>query len=327
MKSDYNQKGDGYFAEARPDIQQFIRNDIETLLDVGCGAGEMASQLKNKNRIKDVWGIELVESAGRKAEQVLDKVIISPVEKAIDQLPNNYFDTIIFADVLEHLIEPQEVLSKILSKLKEGGEIIASIPNIRHWSIIKMLLEGNWQYAQYGLLDRTHLRFFTKNSINELFASAGFSAEFLGSSKVAQIEVSDQIIDNLIQNGINAQTLQAEINDFQYFVRGKKNGKAVQISILNEKALVIPIEIISNDLIKKVTSLSNEAKKNLKIIFLYEVKNEVVDFIINLEKNDNSVQAVLRENFKHEKYIEVFEIKNENFDKDELELKLTQIRQ
>ena len=303
MKSDYNSKSEEYYSLARPEIQQFIQPNINALLDVGCGSGQMASELKLNKNINEVWGIELVETAGLKAKEKLDRVIISPVENAIDELPNNYFDAIIFADVLEHLIEPEEILRKIKSKLKSEGQIIASIPNVRHWSIIKQLLEGDWRYEEYGLLDRTHLRFFTKKTIIEMFSNAGLKADILGSSFVEKVELSDELIEKLFKNGINAQTLKSEINDFQYFVRGAKNLKAIFISV----------DLVSSDLMNKLMSLPNDLKKNLIFNFVYETESEVVDFLKNLSLSNNSIETIKKENILITNYDVAIEILDANF--------------
>ena len=93
---------------------------------VGCANGKMASELRERNNA-EVWGIEIVEKAAAKAKEKLDKVLIGSVEKQIIKLPEKYFDTIIFADVLEHLVHPEKVLKEIKSKLKNDGEIVVKI--------------------------------------------------------------------------------------------------------------------------------------------------------------------------------------------------------
>ncbi len=122
----------------------------------------------------EVWGIELVGEVAEKATQRLDKVINRTVEDAIPLLPDRHFDAIILADVLEHLQDPFFVLEHIKEKLADKGEIVASIPNVRHWSVLKGLLEGRWDYQEAGILDRTHLRFFTRTQRLQLFNDAGF---------------------------------------------------------------------------------------------------------------------------------------------------------
>lgn len=103
-------------------------------------------------------------------------VYVGSVENAIVALAGNVFDCIVFNDILEHLLAPWDVLRDVAAMLlSDGGAIVASIPNIRHYSVIKSLwLEGDWRYEEAGILDRTHLRFFTRKTIGELFRNAGY---------------------------------------------------------------------------------------------------------------------------------------------------------
>lgn len=315
MKSDYNTKSDGYFAMERPDIVRFVKSNQNAVLDVGCGAGKMAYQLKQSKNVNEVWGIELVESAGKKAEQLLDKVIISPVENAIDQLPDKYFDTIIFADVLEHLIEPLEVLIKMKQKLKPNGEIITSIPNIRHWSIIKQLLEGDWNYEEFGLLDRTHLRFFTKKTALQLFKDAGYFPTLLAAKQLdSKIDISDTIINKLIEFRINAQTLQEEANDFQYIISGK----------LQKNAVIVDVPILNKNITDKLMQLSESAKQNLEIFLLYDEFNETVNSLIDMASSSKYLHVIKNNELQISLFDRIIKVEADDFALNELENYITQ---
>ncbi|MAM29277.1 MAG: methyltransferase [Flavobacteriaceae bacterium] len=146
-----------------------------TVLDVGCSNGQFGAAVKQKSGA-EVWGIEPFESFGKYALDKLDKVFIDTVEGAIDKLPDNYFDVIYFNDVLEHLLDPYTVLAKMKSKLKHDGLVISSIPNIRYFrTFFKLLFKGEWEYQDEGILDRTHVRFFTKKSILNMYKNAGYA--------------------------------------------------------------------------------------------------------------------------------------------------------
>src|SRR5690606_30962334 len=128
------------------------------VLEVGCGRGTFAKQIKDYNNA-EVWGIELVESEANLAETILDKVFIGKCEDIIKNLPNEYFNAIYFNDVLEHLVDPYWVLSEIKQKLTTNGLIISSIPNIRNFRVIKKLVvNGDFEYTDKGIMDRTHMR-------------------------------------------------------------------------------------------------------------------------------------------------------------------------
>ncbi len=211
-------KFDQYYENARPEIQGVVGNIAKKILDIGCGTGSMAYQLKINNSA-EVWGIEPVESAANKAREVLDRVFHSPVETALDKLPDFYFDSIIFADVLEHLVDPYTVLSKIKYKLAPDGFVVVSLPNVRHWSVIRDLLAGNWNYAEYGILDNTHLRFFTRKTVNELFVNAGFQIEDFLTNILDMGEFPAGLVNLLMSNGIDATTLEEESKHFQYILK------------------------------------------------------------------------------------------------------------
>lgn len=116
--------------------------------------------------------------AGNKAKEILDKVLVGNVVDVIGDITDNYFDCIIFNDVLEHLADPYNVLSEMKKKLSMGGAIVASIPNVRYFhNLRKLIFNKQWRYKDQGILDKTHLRFFTKKSIIDMFESLGFTIE------------------------------------------------------------------------------------------------------------------------------------------------------
>ena len=171
---DYNNKSETYYKNSRPEMLSSFPSDAKTVLDVGCGEGDFAMSIKKLFKT-ETWGIEYMTEAGTIAKNKLDNVLIGPCENFIDELPDNYFDVIYFNDVLEHLVDPYEVLKKIKSKLSKNGVIISSIPNIRYHSAIKMLLfKKDWKYEKSGVMDKTHLRFFTKKSIRRMYEDLGF---------------------------------------------------------------------------------------------------------------------------------------------------------
>lgn len=145
-----------------------------TILDVGCGSGAFGYLLKERTGAQ-VWGIEYMKKEALKAEAVLDKVFAGPCEEFLEELPEFFFDVIFFNDVLEHLVDPYFVLEKIKSKLAEGGVVVSSIPNVRYYkTFFKILFKKDWQYEDQGIMDRTHLRFFTGKSIKRMYEETGY---------------------------------------------------------------------------------------------------------------------------------------------------------
>jgi len=173
---DYETKAGEYFAEARPEMLPFVPANCRRLLDVGCGAGGFGASLKQTRQI-EVWGVELVSSVAAKAATKLDRVITGLFEPET-KLPDGAFDCIVFNDVLEHMIAPEQALRYATTLLTPDGAVLASIPNVRHLPVLWQLgFQGRWEYGDCGLLDKTHLRFFTKSSILKMFKDEGYAVE------------------------------------------------------------------------------------------------------------------------------------------------------
>lgn len=174
MSSDLDNKPAIYYQGIREEVLRFIPEDAGTVLEVGCGGGNFGYRLKQRGA-REVWGVEIVESAGQKARKLLDKVLIGDVAALIDQLPEVYFDFIVFNDVLEHMVDPYDVLKRIKSKISPNGVVVSSIPNIRYyWTFRELLVYGEWEYEESGILDSTHLRFFTAKSILKMYDRLGY---------------------------------------------------------------------------------------------------------------------------------------------------------
>ena len=163
-----------YFANERSELLQFIPTDIKMVLDVGCGTGMFGKRLKEKFNCA-VWGVEKDEFAATEAFNNIDNVINASFDCNID-FQGNKFDCIFFNDVLEHLIDPYSALNYAKKLLKPHGYIISSIPNVLHFANIwDILISMDWKYEQSGIMDETHLRFFTKKSINRTFEACGLN--------------------------------------------------------------------------------------------------------------------------------------------------------
>ena len=162
-----------YFRNVRDDIVSLVPGDANDILEIGCAAGMTGNKLKQKPGVY-VAGVELDHRAAVEAKKVLDDVIEGDIETLELPFGEKRFDCILFADVLEHLIDPLDVLKKTRKFLKTDGSVIASIPNVQYLGLVSQLVEGNWTYQDEGILDRTHLRFFTYHEIIKLFDEAGY---------------------------------------------------------------------------------------------------------------------------------------------------------
>lgn len=147
-----------------------------SVLDVGCGFATTSKHIQELGN--EVTGIEESEEAVTKARTRIGSVIqgdLQMVDQIADRLGGRRFDAIILADVLEHLPWPAGVLRSYLRFLEDDGRVIVSLPNVGLWSVRLSLLTGRFQYQDTGVLDRTHLRFFTRRSARELLGNAGLS--------------------------------------------------------------------------------------------------------------------------------------------------------
>ncbi|NQT50312.1 class I SAM-dependent methyltransferase [Candidatus Kuenenbacteria bacterium] len=162
-------KPEEYFTQTRPEMLDFIPKSAKKILDVGCGSGLFSEQLK-KNWDPEIWGVELDKDAAELAKDKIDKVLVGDIFQLLDDLPGKYFDCIIFNDLLEHLADPYRLLLKMKEKLTTNGIIVCSLPNVRYFpTLMDLLIKKQWKYEDAGILDKTHLRFFTQKSIIDMF--------------------------------------------------------------------------------------------------------------------------------------------------------------
>ncbi len=173
-----NIKRDDYYSGAREDITDLIDRDTVRVLDVGCANGVTGEILKKKG-VKEVVGIEMNPDACTEASKRLDEVFLGDVQDIALPFADGYFDCIIYADILEHLQDPWSLLKRQKRLLKSKGVIVASIPNVRHYRVIKRLVKGDWEYEERGVLDSTHLRFFTLKTVKSMFGDAGYKIDRL----------------------------------------------------------------------------------------------------------------------------------------------------
>jgi 2-polyprenyl-3-methyl-5-hydroxy-6-metoxy-1,4-benzoquinol methylase len=180
-KSDfqYSNKQREYFASSRFDVQNFVPIETSTILDVGMGEGNFLEALKKDRPEIEAWGIELEKQSFNKAKNKIDKALEGTIEDNLTNLPDNYFDCITFNDVIEHLVDPVQTLKSIKLKLKDDGVLIASIPNMRYIFnmkkiILDLIFKKDWRYYDSGIMDKTHLHFYTKLTMQELLSESGF---------------------------------------------------------------------------------------------------------------------------------------------------------
>ena len=193
------------------------RENAFSVLEIGCDCGATLLEIKNRFPNVDVYGSELNPNSARIAS-FFAKVEVNNIEEESLDWADNRFDYIIFGDVLEHLHDPLKTICYCRKLLKEGGYIIASVPNLMHISVMEGLLTGNFTYTETGLLDKTHIHMFTYNEICKMFQVGGFCIEYLGGTQQLIDEEKTRLINQLVSLG-EAEEFMYRI--FQYVVKAK----------------------------------------------------------------------------------------------------------
>jgi 2-polyprenyl-3-methyl-5-hydroxy-6-metoxy-1,4-benzoquinol methylase len=158
---------------------QFLPTTYHKVLEVGCGAGAFAARLNPK---AEIWGIEPFAQAAEKSLACgrFAKIITTPWRQALAELPPRYFDLVVCNDVIEHMDDHHFFLNSLKPFLSPNASIVVSLPNIRHAPVVyDLLVKGDWTYQDYGILDRTHLRFFTRRTVLEWLEVCGFKADII----------------------------------------------------------------------------------------------------------------------------------------------------
>lgn len=169
-------KSKDYYTSGRPELMAFIERVVTrigpSVLNVGCAAGMDADRLRQMGA-QNLHGIEPVTAPAELAAQRYDRVWNSAFE--MFEPSGDWYDTILLADVLEHMADPSGALRRIHEMLAPDGRLIVSVPNVRHVSVLfGLIARGDWRYEAAGIMDSTHLRFFTSRSIERLLDQCGY---------------------------------------------------------------------------------------------------------------------------------------------------------
>lgn len=175
------QAAEHYLDYVNPLALHMLAEAPRRVLDLGCAGGMLGATLKQRHPGAIVVGVEAGAAAAEKAATRIDRVIrrrLEDLDLAREGFADGAFDTVIAADILEHLVNPWDLLLRIKPFLSPGAQLIASIPNIRNVSLLAhVLLDGRWEYVPTGLLDVTHLRFFTLTDMRRMFEETGYEVE------------------------------------------------------------------------------------------------------------------------------------------------------
>jgi SAM-dependent methyltransferase len=158
----------------RQDVQRLVPQHVRRILELGCSVGTLGAAIKARQPAL-VYGVEIDPDYARDATARLDAVFVGSAEEFLAREPpaEARFDCLIAADVLEHLVDPVDVLSRATRLLTPGAHVIVSLPNVLYWPKFRRVLAGDWPQEDWGVFDRTHLRWFTPRTAVEFIAAAG----------------------------------------------------------------------------------------------------------------------------------------------------------
>jgi SAM-dependent methyltransferase len=178
----YAVKPEGYFGNPlRELVDSLPSNPAAAILELGCGDGATGALALRQGKAGAYVGIELFGPMAAKAEAALTAVHAGDVETMHLPYDPQTFDVLICSEVLEHLKDPERVLDRLIRLLRVGGRVYASSPNVAHWKIVLGLLRGRFEYTDSGVMDRTHLRWFTPRSFASMFEERGIHIDRIGS--------------------------------------------------------------------------------------------------------------------------------------------------
>ena len=171
----YDHKAEDYFAGARRDFIEILpRSGSASILEIGCGTGDTGALALRDQRCARYCGVELVPEVAEQATSKLSEVVVGDIERIRLPWDPGSFDALIMSEVLEHLADPWTVLRRLRPLMRPGALVLASSPNVSHGSVIWGLVRGEFTLTDEGLMDRTHLRWFTPSSYRQMFEDCGF---------------------------------------------------------------------------------------------------------------------------------------------------------
>ena len=176
----------GYYAQGRAELVDRLPTPLGRVLDIGCGEGGAAASLRAAGA-DWISGVELHAPAAERASLVYDEVVTGRAEESLTRVSGR-FDTILLYDVLEHLVDPAALLRELHTVVVPGGRAHVSVPNARHWTLLRdLLVRGTFGYTDAGHRDATHLRWFTRSDLVSLLEGSGWQVDRVGHGPVRRV--------------------------------------------------------------------------------------------------------------------------------------------
>ncbi|MBV5339515.1 MAG: methyltransferase domain-containing protein [Deltaproteobacteria bacterium] len=205
-----------YFSHVRREIAPLLSGTYHTGLEVGCGAGVTLEWLQSSGICTNTIGVEYDPLAALEAGNRVNKVYCGDIGSIDLDIPPESVDLLLCLDVLEHLPDPWAVMKNLYRLVRPGGSVVVSLPNVRYWKVsAPLLFSDKWQYTDAGVLDRTHLRFFVKQTAIEMVEQGGFTVEKVISTGLGRSKRS-QFVNGLLPDFI------INLLSYQFVIKGTK---------------------------------------------------------------------------------------------------------
>lgn len=204
-----------YYVRLKWWMLPLIKDGPNSVMDLGCASGVMGRKLLDVGKAGEVHGVEIFPEAAEESSRYYNEVHVGDIE-SMDLEYESKFDYVICGDILEHLKDPYSVVRRIHQWLKPGGSLFVCVPNVRNYNVvIDLILHGRWEYRDAGIMDRTHMRFFTRSSCSAMLSDAGF-----------EVYHREMVIEGPKKNFANRLTLGLfeEFLGVQTFCCGRKPG-------------------------------------------------------------------------------------------------------
>lgn len=230
------------------------------VLDVGCATGYLGETLKRRGC--EVVGVELDPDAAAKAATVLDDVVVADLEQAdlLAMFGPDSFDVVVFGDVLEHLRDPLPLLRSSVGLLRPGGSVVISVPNVAHGSVRLALLQGRWEYNELGLLDATHVTFFTRASLLRMLERAGLGVVTMWPTHADALSTEVGVdVGRLPDGAVDWVRQQPDADVYQFVLRAVVDDADAAVARLHAQVRVLESE--RDEALAAVRTAQSEARE------------------------------------------------------------------
>jgi 2-polyprenyl-3-methyl-5-hydroxy-6-metoxy-1,4-benzoquinol methylase len=256
----------------------------KSVLDVGCATGFLAKALVERGCV--VSGIEYDVEAAEQARQHLDQLVVGDLNEIdlAEAFGGRTFEVIILGDVLEHLVDPAVVLAGLVVLLAPGGSVVISIPNVAHGSMRLALLQGSWDYRELGLMDRTHIRFFTRRTLLAMLRSAGLVAVDVRTTSLDPLAGEVPVdVDRLPPGVVDWVRQQPDAFSYQFLLRAVRDDAA---------GLVEAAGLERDELTRRLDAAEADAERLRREVETLRVARERAEADIRTIQATRSVRAL-----------------------------------